>query len=245
MSRKRRIFDPDSSEAYRLSRARIEAFVRCRRCFYLDQRLGVRRPSMPGYTLNQAVDQLLKKEFDAYRQTGQPHPLMTANGVMAVPFQHARMDEWRNNFKGITHLHQDTNFVITGAIDDVWTDERGTLIIVDYKATSTAGKVSLDGPWKEAFKRQLEVYQWLFRRNGFTVSKTGYFVYCNALKTPETFNSKLNFDIDLLPYEGDDGWVEPAIREAHACLSSDDPPARTDDCEWCAYRQKAFEVEAR
>jgi hypothetical protein len=44
---------------------------------------------------------------------------------------------------------------------------------VDYKSTSTAKEISLDDRWKQAYKRQMEIYQWLFRQNGFTVSNTG------------------------------------------------------------------------
>ena len=51
---------------WRLSRSKIGLFQECPRCFYLDNRLGLKRP--PGYpfNLNTAVDTLLKREFDAH-----------------------------------------------------------------------------------------------------------------------------------------------------------------------------------
>ena len=68
-------------------------------------------------------------------------------------------------------------------IDDVWVNPAGELMIVDYKSTSKDEKIEvLDKEWHDGYKHQMEVYQWLFRRNGFKVSDTGYFVYANATR---------------------------------------------------------------
>ena len=123
--RTRYLYDPDANavegEPFRLSRSKIEMYMNCPRCFYMDRRLGVGQP--PGYpfSLNSAVDTLLKKEFDHYRKLGEPHPLMVKYGVEAVPFKHPKMDEWRDAMRaGVTYLHKATNFFVTGAVDDIW-----------------------------------------------------------------------------------------------------------------------------
>ena len=85
-------------------------------------------------------------------------------------------------------------------------------MIVDYKATSKAGDVSLDADWQIGYKRQMEIYQWLFRKNNHKVSSTGYFVYCNGDADKEAFDGKLEFDIKILPYVGDDSWIDKMIR---------------------------------
>ena len=61
---------------FKLSRSKVDLFVECPKCFYLDRKLGVGRP--PGYpfSLNSAVDTLLKKEFDIHRAKREAHPLM-------------------------------------------------------------------------------------------------------------------------------------------------------------------------
>ncbi|MCX6741257.1 MAG: PD-(D/E)XK nuclease family protein, partial [Candidatus Parcubacteria bacterium] len=147
-----------------------------------------------------------------------------------------RMDEWRDALRrGITYLHEDTNFMITGGVDDVWVDSKGELMIVDYKATSKEEEVSIDADWQIAYKRQMEIYQWLFRKNGFKVSKTGYFVYCNGDTDKEAFDGKLEFDIKVIPYEGDDSWVEGTIIEAYKCLNSEKIPDAGADCDYCKY----------
>ena len=233
--RTRNIFDPKSVEPFKISRSKIDMFLNCPRCFYVDRRLGVGQP--PGYpfNLNSAVDALLKKEFDIHRAGSTAHPLMKAYGLNLVPFQHEMMDEWRENFKGVQFLHKSTNFIVTGAVDDLWVDKKGLIHIVDYKATSKTSEVNLDADWQIGYKRQMEVYQWLMRQKGFEVSDTGYFVYCNGQTDRKAFDGKLEFDIKIIPYVGDDFWVEKEIIKAHKCLISNKIPKSGESCDYCSY----------
>ena len=241
-NRTRNIYDPKSGEAFKLSRSKIENFMYCAKCFYLDRRLGIGQPPGFPFNLNLAVDTLLKKEFDIHRAKQMAHPLMKAYGLDAVPFHHKMMNEWRENFKGVQCHHQPTNFIITGAVDDLWQDKKGEIIVVDYKAISKTSKVTLDADWQDGYKRQMEIYQWLLRRNGLKVSNTGYFVYCNGKTDREAFDGKLEFDIDLLPYTGDDSWVEGILYEIKKCLDGEMPDA-DPECDYCNYRKAVSGVE--
>lgn len=241
--RTRNLFDPQSKEPFKLSRSRLENFINCPRCFYLDRRLGLEPPGIPAFTLNSAVDELLKKEFDSYRRERKTHPLMAASGVEAIPFAHPMIDEWREVFKGVRHHHRPTNFVIFGAVDDIWVDKAGELYVVDYKSTSTSEPITLDSEYRQAYKRQMEIYQWLLRKQSLKVSDTGYFVYCNADKSKESFGGKLEFGLEIIPYKGSDDWVEGVILEAHKCLSNNQLPDYSDGCEYCQYRKEAVKIE--
>lgn len=236
-SRKSNLYVQTATKPFRLSRSKIDLFLECPRCFYLDRKLGIGRP--PGYpfSLNTAVDALLKKEFDMHRSHRTVHPLVKSFGLDLVPFQHEFIDAWRDSLhRGITYQLPGTNILVTGGVDDVWVNpETEELVIVDYKATSKDGEVSLDADWQIGYKRQMEVYQWLFRRNGFVVSSTGYFVYCNGRADGDAFNAKLEFDIKLLPYTGDDSWVEREVRRAHEVLCAEEPPVSSESCDYCAY----------
>lgn len=243
--RSRNLFDPASAEPFKVSRSKIDLFMNCPMCFYLDCRLGVARPPGFPFALNSAVDALLKKEFDIHRSKKRAHPLMSAYGLYdVIPYAHEDLDMWRSNFKGIRYVHEPTSLLVTGAIDDVWTDSKGCLYIVDYKSTSKDEKVTLDKGWQIGYKRQMEVYQWLFRQNGFDVSPTGYFVYCNGKTDREAFDAKLEFDIDLIAYTGDDSWVEKALSGIKKCLSADRPPKPSADCDYCSYRKSARDVQS-
>jgi RecB family exonuclease len=241
--RSRNLFIPGAEKPYELSRSKLEDFTRCRRCFYLDRRLGIGRPSTPPYTLNSAVDHLLKKEFDVYRAKAEPHPLMKKYNIDAVPFAHPDLAEWRDNFKGVRITHAPTGLTLYGAIDDLWIRPGGELIVVDYKSTSKDGEITLEDEWKAAYKRQMEIYQWLLRQKGFPVSNTGYFVYANARKDPEGFGESLLFSVTVIPYEGNADWVEPLVLQIRDCLHSEAVPDPDPECEYCAYRLAARGVE--
>ena len=240
--RSRNLYTPGAEKPFKLSRSKLDSFINCARCFYVDRRLGVGQPPGFPFNLNSAVDHLLKKEFDEYRALRQPHPLMQEAGVDAVPAMHEKLEQWRTNFSGVQVHHEPTNLLITGAIDDLWVTPGGEHIVVDYKATSKDTPVNLNAAWQIGYKRQMDIYQWLLRGNGLTVSNTGYFVYCNGKKSTPRFDQRLDFDISVLPYVGDDAWVDDRIKDAYDCLVSDEVPDANDDCDFCTYQQALDDV---
>lgn len=240
--RTKNLFDPKSKKPFALSRSRLELFVQCPRCFYIDRRLGVDRPPGFPFTLNSAVDTLLKKEFDIHRAKGTAHPLMKEYRIDAIPLDHENLDEWRENFKGIRFHHQESNIIVTGAVDDIWVNPEGQLIVVDYKSTSTEKEVNIfDDKW-HAYGRQMEIYQWLLRNLGYNVSDTGYFVYCNGRKDRHAFDAKIEFDVSIIPHDGDDSWVEQVVFDAAQCLRSQKIPKASPHCDYCAYYEARGKV---
>ena len=182
------------------------------------------------------MDALLKKEFDIHRAKGTKHPLIEKYGVDAIPVLHKDLDKWRHNFTGIQFLHQLTNLLIFGAIDDLWQNSKGEYIVVDYKATAKIEEITkLDKDWHNGYKRQMEIYQWLLRQNGYKVSDTGYFVYCNGIADAKAFDKKLEFRVNLIPYKGNGSWVEKTIFDIHKCLNSDKIPQARENCDYCDY----------
>lgn len=241
-------YKPDRNPAWNyggpkwtLSRSKIDLFMECQRCFYIDNKLGTARPPGFPFNLNSAVDALLKKELDAHRANGTQHPLAKAYGLDAVPLAHARMDEWRNALsQGVMFVDPNTGITVRGGVDDIWVNKQEELIVIDYKATSKDGKIeSLDEEWHRGYKRQLEVYQWLLRKNGFKVSDIGYWFYANATKDREAFDGRLDFELTLVPYTGDDSWVEDTIQNIKTCLDSSQLPDVGADCDYCKYREAA------
>jgi RecB family exonuclease len=205
--------------------------------------LGVDQPPSLPFNLNSAVDHLLKKEFDVHRANGKPHPLMEAYGLDAIPLRHKSLNTWRENFEGVQYLHEPTNFLVTGAVDDIWINPKGEFIVVDYKSTSKDDEVNIDAEWQMGYKRQMEIYQWLLRKNGHKVSDTGFFVYCNARRDSKAFDGKLEFSIKLIPYKGDDSWIDSALIKAKKCLTALTIPKPSADCDYCKYRAAAAEKE--
>jgi hypothetical protein len=203
----------------------------------MDRRLGVKRPSTPPFNLNSAVDRLLKSEFDIHRAKGQQHPLQKRYKIDATPANHELLEQWRINFTGVQYLDPKLNWIIYGAIDDLWQNSKGEYVVVDYKATAKTEAVTELGEakWHDAYRRQIEFYQWLLRRNGLNVSNTAYWVYCTGDPTLPAFDQKIEFRVHLISYEGNDYWVEPTILKAYRCLKSGRIPASAKDCEYCKF----------
>ncbi len=236
--RKNNTYKYESGKTFKLSRSGIDSFIKCQRCFYLNKVGNIKDIGMPGFSLNSAHDELMKKELDTYREKAETHPYMESLNKNLIPFQHEKMEEWRNNFKGIAYHHKKTDLIITGAIDDVWIDtDTNELVIVEYKSTSTQSGIDLnDGtPWKEQYKRQIDIYQWLFRMNGFEVSDDSVFLYSNGIKTAEKFNDVMNFKTYVLEYKGSTDWVEPKIIEIKKVLDQTSVPSLNEECETCSY----------
>ena len=125
---------PTKISTLKISRSGLKLFLECPRCFWLDLHHKIKRP--PGYpfTLSIAVDYLVKKEFDIYRDKGQlPSVLKNAGIKDAKLYSGEDLSEWRNNFKGIAHYDEDLNAILYGAVDDVLEFSDGSLGVIDYK----------------------------------------------------------------------------------------------------------------
>ncbi len=229
----------------KVSRTGVEKYLSCKRCFVLNYRYKVYPPSLP-FTLNNAVDNLCKNEFDYYRKRKEPHPLFVKYGIEAIPFSHKELENWRSNFKGIRFTNDDEGYNFGGAIDDVWVKPNGQLILADVKATSK-NNFNWEETWKKyefpkGYRRQLEMYQWLFRKNGFDVSNEAYLIYFNGLKNEQMFNQTLKFELHLVKLECNDDWVEEKIKEACNLLRSDEFPKASKSCENCNYLRKRWKI---
>ena len=193
------------SEIIKLSRSTVEKFLSCPRCCVLDKKYKIKPPSLP-FTLNIAVDNLCKNEFDYYRKIQEPHPLFIEYGIDAVPFKHKNLELWRSNFQGIRYKSIQHKYDFGGAVDDIWQKKNGNLIIVDVKATS---KNNFD--WSEtfnkyeyakAYKRQVSDQSKLFLDVAFTstIIRSPFF-FCQISSTAPPKSNLCSTDIYLIPWK--------------------------------------------
>ena len=213
----------------KLSRSKLELFLGCPRCFWLDMKKGVKRPPPAPYTINSAIDGLLKKEFDVHRESGTAHYLITKYKIDAIPYKCDKIDTWRHNFTGVQFQHKPTDFLVFGAVDDVWINPAGELIVVDYKATG-ANNYQI----YPQYKRQMEIYQWLLAQNSYKVARTGYFLFAKVNKDGGFASGKLSFDLFIEPQEGDASWVESSLFEARKILDGA-IPQHNPECPYCQF----------
>ena len=241
ITRKGSVYQKGTNEVFKISRSKLSNFIDCPRCFYLERVKGLKDPGMPGWALNTAVDELLKKEFDHYRKVQKPHPFILKNKLNFIPFQHDKIDYWRDALRGgIAFTDSDTNLEIHGGVDDIWFNpDNKELVVVDYKAQSKKEVVEteayLEDQYHQSYKIQMDIYVYILRQMKFKVSNTAYFLVCNGLKTPDKFNSTLHFDLTLVPYKTNDSWVKNKIIDMKKTLESEDVPEINKFCEKCLF----------
>jgi len=119
--------------------------------------------------------------------------------------------------------------LVYGAVDDVWINRIGQLIVVDYKATGANEYKIYD-----SYKRQMEIYQWLLKKNGYDVSSTGFFLFAKVNKAGGFKEGKLSFDLFLEPLDGDNSWIDGAILNAKSALSNPMPLPK-EECPYCQF----------
>ena len=200
---------------------------------------------MPGYPINSRVDKLLKEEFDIYREKQESHPEFKKHKLNFVPFkmEKEKLNEFRNNRKGVRAKSTKTNFTIYGAIDDLWLNkDKDEVVVVDYKATSNKygiDYVNSKMAYHKAYLRQLDFYAYLLKLNKFKVFKTGYWFVCNAqYKDQKTFSGSLNFKIDLLSYNVRTDYIEDTLVELEKCYNSNKIPLPNAVCDTCRWQKE-------
>lgn len=239
------LYQRGTNSIFKLSRSKLSQFVECQRCFYLDRVKGLKEPSMPSWTLNSAVDTLLKKEFDIYRFQKKPHPIMIEQNLNFIPFEHEDFNRWRDSLKGgISFIDTDTNLEIYGGIDDLWYDiDKKELVVVDYKTQSSITPVEVEtylkNPFHQSYKLQMDIYVYILQQMGrklnINVSNRTFFLVYNAEKSYDKFDNKLNFTAKLIPYEANTSKIKNLIIEAKKVLESETIPNLNTNCEKCMY----------
>ena len=196
---------------------------------------------MPGWSLNSAVDELLKKEFDEFRKKQKPHVFIEKNNLNLIPYKHEKMDYWRNALRGgISYVDNITNIEIHGGIDDLWFNpEKNELVVVDYKAQSNSTPVEtkkyLSNIYHQSYKIQMDIYVHILRKMNFKVSDTSYFYVCNGNRNYPKFDNKLHFTTTLVPYQTNTSWIDKKIIEMKNTLDSEDVPDINKSCEKCMF----------
>jgi hypothetical protein len=107
-------------------------------------------------------------------------------------------------------------------------------MVADYKATSKADDPTTETLY-DAYRRQMDIYQFLLERQGLEVSDRAWFVFANGLRTEDAFHDVLRFRTTLVPYDGDRSWVLEAFRTAVGIVAGNAMPDPNPDCTWCDF----------
>lgn len=214
-----------NGKAIQLSPNSLNLYLECPHCFWLDKKLGIKRPPPYPYALNSAVDALLKEEFDTYRAKNLPHPLLTENNIKAKLFGNQNLlNQWRNNFAGIRYFDPQLEATLFGAVDDILEFEDGKLAVLDYKSTGSSVANVYD-----RFQLQLDAYTFLLEKNGYQTPRKGYLAFYIVDKS-RGFIDRLPFRKEIMEIQTNPLDIYELFKEAVNCLRQEKPPAHSSDC---------------
>jgi len=212
-------------KSIQLSPNSLNLYLECPHCFWLDKNLGIKRPPPYPYALNSAVDELLKEEFDTYRQKSLPHPLLKENNIKAHLFENQKLlNQWRNNFAGIRYFDPDLQATLFGAVDDVLEFDDGKIAPLDYKSTGSSTANIYD-----RFQLQLDTYTFLMEKNGFKTAKKGYLAFYIVDKT-RGFIDRLPFRKEIIEIDTNPSDIFEIFKDAAVILGQQVPPPHSPDC---------------
>ncbi|KKP28260.1 MAG: hypothetical protein UR12_C0021G0001 [candidate division TM6 bacterium GW2011_GWF2_30_66] len=246
------LLDISERDVNKISLTDIKKFFECPRCFYFSRK-GIKLPfqSDDRFVYGKANDGILKKEFDECRRIGKCHPIMKKEHLEAIPLKNSNINKWKeSNYGngGIKFFDKEKNCIFIGVVDDIWINQQGKFIIVDYKTTSK-DFITLEDEQGVSYVRQLSFYAWLFKKNGYSVHSVGYlifdkpqtdFKYCmsdvyldkvprgeysfNPYAPVDEYKRILEFETLVVPVPIEDSWVDGALDSIIECLNNEEPP---------------------
>lgn len=223
-------------DKFQLSPNSLNLYLECPHCFWLDKKMGIKRPPPYPYALNSAVDTLLKEEFDEYRSRNEAHPLLVEHNIPAKLFANQNLlNQWRSNFSGIRYYDSQLDATLFGAVDDVLEFEDGKLAPLDYK--STGSKVA---NVYDRFQIQMDIYTYLLEKNGFLTPRKGYLAFYIVDKD-NGFIDRLPFKKELHTIDTNPDDVYDLFKEAVGVLRMVAPPPHSQDCKFDHWLKNAKE----
>ena len=232
---KKKLYIKNNLDPYPLSRTKVDLFNDCRKCFYNDIVHGIKRPLGPPLVINNAIDQVLKKEIETFRVEQRKHPLLAKLNEDFVPAMHDKLNDWKNSFKGIRYVHKECNLELFGSLDDLWFNRKNkSYSVVSYKYTSKKETLT-EEHIPHSYWKQLSFYNYLLKKNNINVSNKNYIVYVNGIKNTDKFENKLNFEIKIFNSKANLDWIDEAVTKIYKILQSDNHPAPSQYCKYCQY----------
>ncbi len=233
---KRKLYVKDNLNAFSISRSKIDLFFDCNRCFYLDQKYGIKRPHGTPLVINNFVVNHYKNILNEFRLKQEVYPDSKKIKRKLIPSNIDSLNNWNHPFKGISYIHKKTNFRLKASLDDVWQcEETKKFFPVIIKSTSRKKDINSDSIWPGYWK-QLSLYSYLLSKNSLDVSNSGVLVYLNASENFPSNHQKIDFELLIFEKELELLWIEPTLEIIYKTLNSDNLPLNHNSCKYCRYQ---------
>ncbi len=210
---------------FKLSPSSINLMIDCPRCFWLTQHKVWKRPPSIFPSLPSGMDKILKEHFDRFMEKGELPPELCENGLdkdYRLFDDKELLKVWRSNFKGISWTDSKGN-ILHGAVDNILKKGK-KLVVLDYK---TRGYPCKDDT-HEHYKLQMEIYNFLLRKNGYETEDYTYLIFYYPKEVTET--GEVIFDTKLIKMKTNTENGKKVFKEAIKLLNNKCP---NKECKWC------------
>lgn len=209
----------------KLSASSLNLFRECPRCFYLQLKMKIHRPSGPFPSLPGGMDSVIKVYFDKYRPELPPELLGKIPGQLFGDKD--QMKKWRNWRTGLAYTDMNLGAQLTGALDDLLIDDK-KYIPLDYK---TRG-YGLKEDSTEFYRDQLNIYEFLLKENGFKTAGVAWLVYFYPKEVKE--NGVVIFEVFPKKMETNPDVAKKLFESAVQLLAGQLPPHHSI-CGFCSW----------
>jgi len=239
---KKKLYVKDNLNAFTISRSKIDLFFDCNRCFYLDQKHGIKRPHGTPLVINNFVVNHYKNLINEFRIKQIVYPDSIKIKKKLIPTNIEALNLWNHPFKGISYVHKKTNFKIKATLDDVWQcSETKDFTPIIIKSTSRKKDINAETIWPGYWK-QLSLYSYLLSKNSLDMSNTGILIYLNALENNPNSIKKIDFELLIFEKILDLSWIEPSLEVIFKTLNSNEVPLNHNSCKYCRYQTNIQQV---
>lgn len=216
--------------ALTISPSSLKILEECERCFWMQIIKKITRPSGPFPSLPSGVDKLLKEHFDRFMEKGELPPELKKNGASGYKLfsDKALLDVWRSNFKGIQFKDETSGIMLRGAVDNLLVKGE-KLVVLDYK---TRG-FPLKEDTAHFYQDQINLYNFLLRKNGYQTEDYGYLLFYMPEKVLET--GEFLFKTELVKMNVNIQHAEELFKKAIKILTNE-IPTNSPSCAYCAWK---------
>lgn len=210
----------------KLSPSSLNLLKDCPKCFWLQVNKGIKRPNGAFPSLPSGMDRILKSHFDSFRDRGMlPPELQKLEGVKLFDDVEL-LETWRNNRRGIIWADEEGN-ILKGAVDNIL--QKGEkFIVLDFK---TRG-FPLKEDTHDHYRDQLDIYNFLLRKNGFETEDYAYLLFYHPKGVEE--DGDVVFHKDLKKVDISIENAKKIFMEAIEILKGDMPDCGSE-CEFCRW----------
>lgn len=214
-----------------LSPSKLSLFLECPRCFYLQEKVGIRRPEFHFPSLPRGIDTQIKKYFDKNRED--PSFLFDILKEENVELVRKEVVEVIRNWQKFffTPIIQNTKINFCGEMDDCLMKKVNNKKIyhpIDFKTRGFPMKEDTS----KLYQLQLDCYGLLLEKNNYPAGEYALILY---FIPKELRDNLLEFDIEVEKVKIDPGRAYKTLEEAVKLLLSDELPGSNEKCGFCLY----------